>query len=199
MKRSAPASLRNRAPILDALRALIAPDSRILEVGSGTGQHADFFTENMSSWIWQPTDLDDSNLASIEAYRVEAGRANFLRPLRLDASGADWPRDPYDAVFSANMIHIAPWPVAIGLLEGASRALGPSGLLLLYGPFRFSGEFTAESNAAFDARLRSEDAAWGVRDIDDILREALARGFDVPRIIPMPANNHVLAFARMPR
>lgn len=196
MKRSAPAALRNRAPILDVLRRLLAPEARVLEVASGTGQHAAFFTENMPGWIWQPTEVDDANLSSIEAYRAEAGRRNFLPASRLDASGTDWPRARYDAVFSANMVHIAPWSVASGLLAGAADALEPAGVLILYGPFRFSGAFTAESNAAFDARLRSENPAWGVRDVDDLRREAVARGFDTPGILSMPANNHVLVFPR---
>lgn len=198
MKRSAPAALRNRAPIFEVLKELLGPISRVLEVASGTGQHADFFTEHVPGWRWQPSDLDDANVESVEAYRSEAGRPNFLPALRLDASGSDWPSESYDAVYSANMIHIAPWRVALGLFAGAARVLEPSGLLILYGPFRFSGTFTAESNAAFDARLRDEDADWGVRDVDDIRRETSALGFESPRIVPMPANNHVLAFRRSP-
>ncbi len=168
----------------------------MLEVASGTGQHAAFMTEKMPGWIWQPTELDDRNLASIEAYRAEADRPNFLPARRLDATGTDWPRARYDAVFSANMVHIAPWSVAAGLIARGADALEPTGVLILYGPFRFSGMFTAESNAAFDARLRGEDPAWGVRDVDDLRREAAARGFEAPDIISMPANNHVLVFAR---
>lgn len=196
MKRNAPAALRNRGPILDVLRGVLGPIARVLEVASGTGEHADFFTGSVPGWIWQPSDRDDASLASIEAYRVEAGRQNFLPPVRLDASSTDWPTEHHDAIFSANMIHIAPWSATLGLLSGAARVLRPQGLLILYGPFRFSGTVTAESNAAFDARLRGEDPAWGVRDVDDLEREAAARGFDSPRIIPMPANNHVLVFAR---
>jgi SAM-dependent methyltransferase len=185
MKRTAPAADRNREPILDALRELLGPGARVLEVGSGTGQHAQFFTENMPGWIWQPTDLDPANLASVEAHRAEVNRDNFLPPLRLDAASSKWPSGPFDAVFSA-----------IGLIDGAARMLNPSALLILYGPFRFSGSFTADSNAAFDARLRGEDPSWGVRDVDDLQREALARGFLAPRVVPMPANNHVLVFER---
>lgn len=196
MKRSSPAALRNRGPILEVLRSLFGPEARVLEVASGTGQHADFFTENVAGWRWQPSDVDDANLVSIEAYRTDAGRHNFLPPLRLDAAGADWPRARYDGVFAANMIHIAPWSVALGLFAGAARVLDPEGSLVLYGPFRFSGAFTADSNAAFDARLRSEDPRWGVRDVDDIQRETSARGFGPPRNIAMPANNHVLVFTR---
>jgi SAM-dependent methyltransferase len=196
MKRTAPAANRNREPILDALRALLGPGARVLEVGSGTGQHAQFFTENMPGWIWQPTDLDPANLASVEAHRAEVNRDSFLPALRLDAAGTEWPSGPFDAVFCANVIHISPWRVALGLIDGAARVLTPTGLFILYGPFRFSGAFTADSNAAFDARLRSEDPSWGVRDVGDIQREALARGFLAPRVVPMPANNHVLVFER---
>lgn len=196
MKRNAPAALRNRAPILEALRGIFRPQSRVLEVGSGTGQHADYFTENVPGWRWQPTDLDHANLASIAAYRTDAGRENFMSPVLLDTRSTEWPSGPYDAVFSANMIHIAPWPVALGLFAGAARVLEPVGMLVLYGPFRFSGRFTSESNAAFDARLRGDDPEWGVRDLDDIRRETLACGFEPPRIFEMPANNHVLAFVR---
>ena len=196
MKRTAAAAARNREPILLALRDLLAPETRILEVGSGTGQHAQFFTEHMPGWIWQPTDLDPGNLASIEAHRAEVGRDNFLPAVRLDAGVAEWPKGPFDAVFSANVIHISPWSVGVGLIDGASRMLAPGGLLILYGPFRLSGKFTAESNAAFDARLRGDDPSWGVRDVDDIQREAAARGFLAPRVVPMPANNHVMVFGR---
>jgi SAM-dependent methyltransferase len=175
---------------------VLPPVCTVLEVGSGTGQHSDFFTEQVPGWRWQPTDLDAENLACIAAYRADTDRENFLPPLRLDATSDDWPEGPYDAVFSANMIHIAPWGAALGLFEGAERVLGPEGLLVLYGPFRFSGTFTAESNAAFDARLRSEDPTWGVRDLDDLRRETGARGFAAPTILGMPANNHVLVFAR---
>lgn len=175
---------------------MLAPTARVLEVGSGTGQHANFFTQAMPDWTWQPTDLDEMNLSSIEAYREEARQPRFLPAVRLDAASSEWPPARYDAVFSANVIHIAPWSVALGLFDGAARVLEPTGLLVLYGPFRFSGAFTAESNAAFDARLRGADPSWGVRDLDDIRRETAARGFDEPRIVPMPANNHVLVFGR---
>jgi SAM-dependent methyltransferase len=196
MKRSAAAALRNRVPIQEVLQQLLGSESRVLEVGSGTGQHAELFTETMPGWLWQPTEVDDANLASIEAYRTEAARPNFLPALRFDVRDEAWPGQGYDAVFSANVIHITPWTVTLALLAGAARVLAPSGLLVLYGPFRFSGAFTADSNAAFDARLRGEDPDWGVRDVEDLQREALARGFALPRMIPMPANNHVLAFAR---
>lgn len=196
MKRSAAAALRNRDPILRVLRDVFGPVRRVLEIGSGTGQHADYFTENVPGWRWQPTDLDPANLDSIDAYRREAARDHFLPPVALDTRSDDWPSGPFDAVFSANVVHISPWSVAVALIDGAARVLPVGGLLVLYGPFRFSGRFTADSNAAFDARLRSEDPEWGVRDVDDLQREAVARGFAPPRVIDMPANNHVLVFER---
>jgi len=195
-KRHAAAAERNREPILSALREILGEAARVLEVGSGTGQHAAFFTERMPGWTWQPTDPEPASLGSIEAYRREAAAANFLPPVKLDASGASFPGASYDAVFSANVIHIAPWSVALGILEGAASVLAGSGVLVLYGPFRFSGTFTAESNAAFDARLRGEDPSWGVRDVDDLTLEAMARGFERPRAMPMPVNNHLLVFRR---
>jgi SAM-dependent methyltransferase len=196
-KRHAPATERNREPILLAITEIFAgfaPPVRVLEIGSGTGQHAAYFTAHRD-WIWQPTELAEENLASIEAYREEAG-ANFLPPRRLDVLDRDWPTDTYQALFSANVVHISPWAVALAIVEGAARVLAPDGVLVLYGPFRFSGAFTAESNAQFDARLRESDPAWGVRDVDDLTRAALEKGFTKPEVRSTPANNHVLAYRR---
>jgi SAM-dependent methyltransferase len=196
MRASAPAALRNRAPILAALRELLPATARVLEIGSGTGEHAAFFCDAVPTWTWQPTDASSPALASIEAHRRTV-RSSGLRPaLALDARTTDWPPGPFDAVFSANVIHISPWRVCLGLLDGASRVLAPAGLLVLYGPFRFDGVFLADSNAAFDARLRAEDPEWGVRDVSDLTREARARGFAEPERFALPANNHVLVFGR---
>jgi SAM-dependent methyltransferase len=196
MKREAPAAERNRAPILDVLRRVLPEHARVLELGSGTGQHAAHFTASMPAWSWQPTERERDTLSSIEAYREEGASAGFLAPVTLDARDAEWPPGPFDAVFAANVIHIAPWSVCEALVAGASRALHEHGVLVLYGPFRFSGAFTADSNAAFDARLRRDDPEWGVRDVDDVRRLALAAGFTPPDVIAMPANNHVLVFRR---
>jgi hypothetical protein len=193
VKRHAPAADRNRDPILAVLRRLLPDQARVLEIGGGTGQHAAFFTSR-APWLWQPTDADPSAVASTEAYRLESQNSGFLPPLQLDVRRDVWPAGPFDALFTANVIHIAPWPVCLAIMEGATRALGPSGVLLVYGPFRFNGEFTAESNAAFDARLRNDDPAWGIRDVSDITAAASERGFGGPETIPMPANNHVLVF-----
>ncbi|HVU02868.1 MAG TPA: DUF938 domain-containing protein [Polyangiaceae bacterium] len=196
MKRHFPAADRNRAPILETLRTIFPKTCRVLEVGSGTGQHAAFFTAEEPGWVWQPTDFSAENVASVEAYRVESGRPNFLPTIQLDARSDEWPEGPFDAVYSANVIHISPWEVAEGLFRGSARVLAPSGVLVLYGPFRFGGTFTADSNAAFDDKLRREDASWGVRDLDDLNREARANGFLAGTVLERPANNHVIVFER---
>ena len=196
MKGHAPATLRNREPILAALRRLLPANARVLEIGSGTGEHAAFFCDAMPTWTWQPSDPSPPALASIGAHRRTAVSSGLLPALALDARTPDWPPGPFDAVFSANVIHISPWSVSVGLLDGASRVLGSDGILLLYGPFRFDGVFLAESNAAFDARLRAENPEWGVRDVSDLTAAARARGFAEPQLVELPANNHLLAFAR---
>jgi len=196
VKGHAPATLRNREPILAALRQMLPVNARVLEIGSGTGEHAAFFCDAMPTWTWQPTDPSPSAVASIDAHRRTAGSSGLLPALALDARAPDWPAAPFDAVFSANVIHISPWSVCVGILDGASRVLAPDGILLLYGPFRFDGVFLAESNAAFDARLRTENPEWGVRDISDLTAAARGRGFAEPRLVELPANNHLLAFAR---
>lgn len=196
MKRNAPAAERNQAPILEALRRVLPAHARVLELGSGTGQHVAHFTASVPGWSWQPTDPKPDALSSIEAYREDTTSPGFLAPVALDARDASWLPGPFDAVFAANVIHISPWAVCEALVSGASRVLREGGVLVLYGPFRFSGAFTSESNAAFDARLRSDDPAWGVRDVDDVRRVALAAGFTEPEVIAMPANNHVLVFRR---
>ncbi len=196
MKGHAPATLRNREPILAALRRLLPENARVLEIGSGTGEHAAFFCDAMPAWTWQPADPSPSARASIEAHRRETRSPGLLPAVALDARTADWPPGPFDAVFSANVIHISPWAVCLGLLDGASRVLAPGGRLVLYGPFRFEGAFLADSNAAFDARLQAENPEWGVRDISDLAACARARGFTEPQRFALPANNHLLAFAR---
>lgn len=197
MKRSAPAALRNRAPILEALRGVLPPVCTVLEVGSGTGQHSDFFTEHMPGWRWQSTDRDEENLACIAAYRADANRENFLPPLRLDVTSDDWPEGPYDAVFSANMIHIAPWRCAIGLFDGAARHLAARGVLVLYGPFHIGGQPTAASNAEFDLDLQRRDPSWGVRDLEAVIALGAERGIEFVERVPMPANNQTLVFRRL--
>jgi SAM-dependent methyltransferase len=196
MKRHAPAAERNREPILSVLETLLPRGARVLEVGSGSGQHAAFFAERLPGVMWQPTDADPGALASIAAYRDEARAPGLLAPIRLDASRDPAPPGAWDAVFSANVIHISPWSVCEGVVRLAAAALGPGGRLVFYGPFRFSGVFTAPSNEAFDARLRGEHAAWGVRDLDDVSALGRLHAFEGPHVHEMPANNHVVIFVK---
>jgi cyclopropane fatty-acyl-phospholipid synthase-like methyltransferase len=192
-RRSAAAATRNREPILAVLRGRLAPDARVLEIGSGTGEHAVHFCAALPALDWQPSDPDAANRASIAAWIAHAGLRNVHAPIDLDVRLPTWhgaeARAPYDSVVSINMIHIAPWACALALLDGAARVLRDGGLLFLYGPFMRGGAHTAPSNAAFDARLRADDPEWGVRDLDDVIREAALRGLALTAIVEMPANN----------
>jgi SAM-dependent methyltransferase len=194
MKRHAPATDRNRGPILDVLRPLLPEGTLVLEVASGTGQHAAFFAGALPGVTWQPTDLDPEGLASIEAWRAEAGLPNLRAPLRLDATAEHWPVEEAGAVFCANMIHIAPWAACEGLVRGAARVLSRGGVLFLYGPYRIGGALPAPSNVTFDASLRERDPAWGVRELDDVTALAESNGFRREAVVPMPANNHCVVF-----
>lgn len=199
MKLTWPAPERNKGPILDVLTEVLGASGTLLEIASGTGQHAAFFAEKLPNWRFLPSDPAHENRASISAYREESGLSNLEAPLSLDVREPGWRVPKVDAVLCANMIHIAPFECAEALLRGASACLTSGGVLLLYGPFRFSGEFTSESNAAFDHDLQLRDASWGVRDVDDILPRALAQGLVHEQTLAMPANNHMLVFRRAQR
>jgi hypothetical protein len=151
----------------------------------------------MPRWVWQPTDTKPDALSSIEEYRKESSSPGFLPALELDAASEEWPGGPYDAVYCANVIHISPWSVCVAILRGAARALPQGGKMLFYGPYRFAGVLSPESNQAFDARLRGEDSSWGIRDVVDIANAARPLGFGEYRAIAMPANNHVLVFDKL--
>lgn len=196
MKLVWPAPERNKGPIVRTLSELLPARGTLLEIASGTGQHADHATAELPGWTWIPSEPDATNRASIEAYRAESGRPNFAAPLALDVTTRPWPVPALDAVFSANMVHIAPFECAVALFEGAGRHLTREGTLVLYGPFRFSGTYTAESNAAFDADLRARDPRWAVRDVDDLDALAQANGLVRVACVALPANNHVLAYRR---
>lgn len=199
-KERAPAAERNAEPIRAVLARALPPAGLVLEVASGTGQHAVHMARAFPQLTWQPSDPDPLARASIAAWREEAGLDNLLPALALDAAAEDWPIAAADAVVCINMIHIAPWATALGLLRGAARLLPAGGLLYLYGPYRFAGQFTAPSNAAFDASLRARDPAWGVRDLDEeIAPAAAAAGFELAELVAMPANNHSLLFRRRPQ
>jgi SAM-dependent methyltransferase len=192
-----PAPERNKVPILEVLqRVLPATSGRLLEVASGSGQHAAFLAAALPTWTWQPSDIDPENLASIAAHRELVGLPNLLAPRVLDVRQSNWETETVDAVFNANMIHIAPWECCEGLLRGSARALRASGVLVLYGPYRVAGEHTAESNRRFDADLRAQDVRWGVRDLEAVTDFAGAHGLILRERVAMPANNQCLVFDR---
>jgi len=192
---SAPAE-RNCRPILDVLRQVLPAEGLILEIASGSGQHAAFFAPQFPALTWQPSDPETAARASITAWADAVKCANLRPPVELDAAAGSWPVERADAVVCINMIHISPWESGLGLLRGAARILPAGGVLYLYGPFRRGGEHTAPSNAAFDADLQARDARWGVRDVGEVAIAAHALGFGAPVIIPMPANNLSVVFRR---
>ncbi len=198
MKRHAPATDRNREPILSVLSRVLPPSGTVLEIASGSGEHAVFFASRLPGVMWQPSDPDDAARASVDAYREETGLANVLPARALDArDDADvWGIARVDAIVCINMIHIAPWSSCEGMMRGAGRLLGPGGVLFLYGPFTRDGAHTAPSNASFDESLRARDPAWGVRDVADVTREAETNGLAHVETAPMPANNLAVVFAR---
>ena len=195
---SSPAAARNREPILAVLRERLAPGARVLEVAAGSGEHAAWFAQALPEVVWRPSDRDAAALASIEARRAAEGSPNLLPPLRLDASdGATWPRDErFEAVVCINMIHIAPWAAAEGLMRLARSVLTPGGMLYLYGPFREPDRPFAPSNAAFDQSLKARDPAWGVREFDAVTALARSEALELEARVEMPANNLSLAFRR---
>lgn len=194
-KQSAPAAARNRAPIRAVLERVLPAHGLVLELASGSGEHAVYFAQAFPALIWQPSDPSSEARASIAAHAAEAGLANLRAPIALDASAA-WPITSADAIVCINMIHISPWAATLGLFAGAAAALPVGGVLYTYGPYRFSGRYTADSNAAFDASLRARDERWGVRDLDDLTAAARERALELDEVIAMPANNHSLIFRR---
>jgi len=198
---------RNHLPIRDVLlRRLDGKSGDVVEAGSGTGQHVVDFARHMPDITWWPSDLNEQHLKSIAAWRAHAGLPNIRPPLRIDLSDSKWCAEMHDgrgpkklqAVFCANVIHIAPWRVAEGLFAGARHFLGADGQLLLYGPFKRGGKHTAVSNAVFDASLRDGNPEWGVRDIEALEELARLAGLALAEIAEMPANNLILVFARKP-
>ncbi|MGE0701062.1 MAG: DUF938 domain-containing protein [Hyphomicrobiaceae bacterium] len=198
-RRYAPAAGRNREPILEVLRQHLPPRGLVLEVASGTGEHVTFLAEaSPPDLMFQPSDADPDCRASIVAWTAARRLANVLPPIDLDASAPDWPVPEADAVLCINMIHIAPWAAAEGLVRGAARLLGGAGFLYLYGPFRRGGAHTSPGNEAFDRDLRLRNAEWGVRDLEAVSALAAGVGFEPPLVVPMPANNLSLVFRRRP-
>jgi hypothetical protein len=170
----------------------------LLEIASGSGQHAAFFARELPTFHVQPSDMDDDNLASIAAWQAESGTPNLRAPLRIDVTEPDWGIEGVDAVFNANMIHIAPFACCQGLLRGVGRVLRVDGVFVLYGPFRLDGQHTSESNERFDAGLKARDPSWGVRDAETVIALAAERGLRFIERVAMPANNQCLVFHRSP-
>ena len=187
------AAERNKGPILRVLQPMLPPAARVLEVASGTGQHAQHFAQACPGWTWQPTEAQAEALAAIDA---RCGELANVRPAQL-LDVLAWPRAlavPYDAVYCANMLHISPWATCPALLRGAAAALAPGGRLLLYGPFRIDGVPTAPSNEAFDADLKARNPAWGLRTLASVQHEAAPLGLALQEVTPMPANNLLVVF-----
>lgn len=196
MKQIWPAPDRNKAPILEVLSRVFPKQGRALEIASGSGQHAVHFATHLPGLTWIPSDVDEDNLASVRAWRAEAQLDNLAAAQRIDVCEASWGIDAVDAVFNANMIHIAPWACAEGLARGAGRYLRSFGVLVIYGPFRIGGEHTATSNAAFDADLQRRNPAWGVRDLESFAELCAHAGLTLEERVPMPANNQALVFRK---
>lgn len=196
MRRRAAAAARNSDPIADVLRTCLPRAGLVLEIASGTGEHALHFARAFPHLTFRPTDFDPDSLASIAAWREAEGPANLLAPLRLDAAAADWPVDRADAILCINMVHISPWAATAGLMAGAGRLLQAGALLYLYGPYRRNELATAPSNEAFDVSLRERDPDWGLRQLEDVIAEGSARGLAFERLVEMPANNLSLVFRR---
>jgi len=197
MERYSPAAEKNKTPILEALRERLGPTVRVLEVGSGSGQHALHFTEALPGLCWQPTE-HPAALPALEANLGAAGRAAILAPLALDLAAGPWPTGPFDAVYAANVMHIVSVPLGEALIRGAAAVLGEGGQLLLYGPYRFAGAFTTESNAEFDQWLKARDPASGVRDFEAVVAVAETAGLVLEGNQAMPSNNQLLAFIAAP-
>ncbi len=197
MKREAPAAARNRQPILDVLQPRLPAEGLVLEIASGTGEHVVHYAAARPNLIFQPSDPDAGARASVDDWVRTLGLGNVRPALEIDVTRATWPVERADAVLCCNMIHIAPWEAAIGLVSGAARLLPPGGLLFTYGPYRRGGRHTAPSNEAFDADLKRRNPAWGVRDLETVTELAHQQGFSGPEIIEMPANNLSLVFKRV--
>lgn len=192
----APAAERNREPILEVLRRVLPASGTVLEIASGTGQHAVFFSERLPQLRWQPSDPAADALRSIRAWVSEEARENLLAPIDLDVRSKPWPVARADAMLCINMIHVSPWEASEALFEGAQRLLSADAPLVTYGPYRVHGEHTAPSNAAFDQSLRSRNPRWGVRDIDELSELATRTDFTLEESVLMPANNMTLVWRR---
>lgn len=199
-RRFNPSAARNRTPLLAALRPLLTKAGVLLELGSGTGQHAAFMAPHLPHLVWAPSEPDAGFHDSIAAWAAEAGAANVMPPRALDATWRDWSIDDIAgrlvAVLAVNLLHVAPWDVCRGLMAGAGRYLPKGGLLALYGPYLRAGVPTGEGNRRFDSELRAQNPEWGLRQLEDVAAEAAANGLDLGRPVEMPANNLAVVFTK---
>jgi len=199
----APAFHRNKDPMLEILRKLLAGNQKnILEIASGSGQHGPFFTNALPNLTWWPSDINDKALASVSAWRNHLDAGSVNPPQHLDVTSSDWRKgeplasgpEKFDAILSMNMIHIAPHAATTGLIEGASKRLCKNGHLIFYGPFKRHGKHTAPSNESFDQSLKGRDPGWGIRDLEEVAEIAGHNSFSHEKTIEMPANNLVVIF-----
>jgi len=195
MKQFSSSCDQNREPILGIIRGVFADTHSLLEIGSGTGQHAVYFARQLPHLSWRPSDLVESH-ASINAWRDEAGLENIYPPLALDVDAANWPDEMYDGVFSANTTHIMAWDTVVRMFAGIGRLLEHNGHFCLYGPFNYNGEFTSPSNRQFDAWLKARDPQSGVRDFEAINSLAQDNGMRLLADHVMPANNRLLVWKK---
>ena len=198
MKQISPAADRNKAPILESLTNYLQQGAHVLEIASGTGQHAEFICTKRPDIIWQPTDPDPSALLSIEEFRYESALPNFRKPVKFDTR-SEIPasiNQVYDALVNINMIHISPWEACLRLFEHAQKNLKPGGTLFLYGPFWILGEPPAPSNQDFDRTLKERNPLWGIRNLEDVSAAAGEYGFERLEIRTLPANNHAVIFQK---
>lgn len=191
-----PAAERNKVPILDVLRRVLPARGVVLEIASATGQHVEHFARALPELTWQPSDYDAEHLATLKERVLRAELPNLRAPVALDATAVSWAVESADAIYNANMIHIAPWEVTLGLFAGAARLLSPGAPLVTYGPYSIDGEHISESNAQFDASLKQRNPEWGVRDTRQVSRVAESHGFSLEERVQMPANNFTLVWRR---
>ena len=196
----APATQRNREPIFEILSRVLVQKSNILEIASGTGEHAVYFASRLKSYRWIPSDTNPTSWESIVAWKQAEAVANLEQPLSIDVTQANWQQQVaelnIDAIVNINMIHIAPWQACLGLMTGAGQILPPGGVLYLYGPYKRNGEHIAPSNANFDRSLRDRNSEWGVRDLEAVEEAAAAENLRLQQVIEMPANNLSVIFSR---
>lgn len=187
---------QNKEPILAVLKEVFGATRKVLEIGSGTGQHAVYFARHLPHLIWQTSDLAEHH-AGIRLWLREAGLDNLLEPLKIDVADASWPVTQVDAIFSANAIHIMSWEHVVKMFEGIGKVLEPRGLVCLYGPFNYGGDYTSASNARFDAWLKARDPRSGIRNFEDVDALAQVQGLNLLRDVSMPANNRTLVWGKV--